>query len=85
MKTIAYYPAARMLSVLDEDGYGEISYCGGIAERKFFEALDDENVNVSIVGGDFKMKLKPANMQAFILSQAVLAEQTFTVRKGVRV
>jgi len=66
MKTIAYYPKRRILTVLDENGCAEISYTGDAAEHKFFEALVAEDVNVSIVGGSFKIKGKPADRQSFV-------------------
>jgi len=65
MRTVAYYPQKRILTVLDENGYIEVSYSGGIAERKFVEAIH-AGENVSLANGNFKMKLKPANISAFL-------------------
>jgi len=81
MRTVAYYPQKRILTVLDENGYVEVSYTGNTAEHKFFAALVAEDVNVSIVGGDFKFKGKPANIQAFIDTHTPKAMQTIMVRR----
>jgi hypothetical protein len=60
MKETVYCPKHGSLWII-EGGYALISYSGGIAGRKFIEAIE-AGEEVSIAGGDYRVKLKPANV-----------------------
>ena len=81
MNQIAYNPTNRILSILDKDGYVIISYTGDTAERKFIESLAKEEVQLYIADGAFKMKIKPANMQEFMVENMVESMQTITINR----
>ena len=81
MKQIIYYPSRRITSVINEDGYLDISYAGDIAERKFIASLAKEEVQLYIADGSFKMKIKPANIREFMVENMVEAMQTITINR----
>lgn len=65
MKELAYYPAGRILAVIENAECVGTCYCGNIAEHEFVKALGTD-VPISIVDGSFKMRLRPANIEEFI-------------------
>jgi hypothetical protein len=85
MKEIVYCPKHGSLLIV-EDGYVLVSYSGGIAEQKFIEAIEASE-EVSIAGGDYRVRLKPANVgySEFVSGFGVVEApvQSFTVKKGV--